>query len=351
MSVRAPARPARRRSVHRPRDAHLAHEYELRRAGFRRIAGLDEVGRGSLAGPVVAAAVILPRPSPHQRPARQQGPPAQPARGAVRADRGSRRRIRCRLCRGGGHRSDQHPAGHQARHARGARPPPGAAGPPAHRRPDHPRGGLPPAGDHRRRRHLVVHRRRIDRGQGDAGPDLRRDGRSASRATASRGTRDMGRAATMPPLCARDPAIGTAARSPPSGCCWRGPSSRSISSSSTTRSSTTTPSSPSKTDRGRPAPHAGSGRRASGRHMAGRARLGDPRAPSSVARRRDRPGGPRRPPMPGRGRGPAAPLGPYGERGGIGQPATPPASARRPDGLRARVIGPRMPGRGSISFR
>ncbi|HJT64000.1 MAG TPA: ribonuclease HII [Candidatus Limnocylindria bacterium] len=60
MSARASARAARRRPVHRPRDARLAHEYELRRAGFRRIAGLDEVGRGSLAGPVVAAAVILP---------------------------------------------------------------------------------------------------------------------------------------------------------------------------------------------------------------------------------------------------------------------------------------------------
>ena len=60
MSERAPARSARRRPVHRPRDARLAHEYELRRAGFRRIAGLDEVGRGSLAGPVVAAAVVLP---------------------------------------------------------------------------------------------------------------------------------------------------------------------------------------------------------------------------------------------------------------------------------------------------
>jgi ribonuclease HII len=50
----------RRRSPHRAHDAHLSHEYELRRAGFRRIAGLDEVGRGSLAGPVVAAAVVLP---------------------------------------------------------------------------------------------------------------------------------------------------------------------------------------------------------------------------------------------------------------------------------------------------
>jgi ribonuclease HII len=38
----------------------MRHERELRRAGFQRIAGIDEVGRGSLAGPVVAAAVILP---------------------------------------------------------------------------------------------------------------------------------------------------------------------------------------------------------------------------------------------------------------------------------------------------
>ncbi len=38
-----------------------SHEDALRRRGFRRIAGLDEVGRGSLAGPVVAAAVILER--------------------------------------------------------------------------------------------------------------------------------------------------------------------------------------------------------------------------------------------------------------------------------------------------
>lgn len=34
-------------------------ERELRRLGFREIAGTDEVGRGCLAGPVVAAAVIL----------------------------------------------------------------------------------------------------------------------------------------------------------------------------------------------------------------------------------------------------------------------------------------------------
>ena len=37
----------------------LAEERKLWRAGFVRIAGLDEAGRGALAGPVVAGAVIL----------------------------------------------------------------------------------------------------------------------------------------------------------------------------------------------------------------------------------------------------------------------------------------------------
>jgi ribonuclease HII len=36
------------------------YERELRREGFRLIAGADEAGRGALAGPLVAAAVILP---------------------------------------------------------------------------------------------------------------------------------------------------------------------------------------------------------------------------------------------------------------------------------------------------
>ena len=38
----------------------LAEERKLWRAGFTRVAGLDEAGRGALAGPVVAGAVILP---------------------------------------------------------------------------------------------------------------------------------------------------------------------------------------------------------------------------------------------------------------------------------------------------
>lgn len=38
----------------------LCHELALWRAGLSHVAGLDEVGRGPLAGPVVAAAVVLP---------------------------------------------------------------------------------------------------------------------------------------------------------------------------------------------------------------------------------------------------------------------------------------------------
>jgi len=38
----------------------LTTEFELLRDGFSRIAGLDEAGRGAWAGPVIAAAVILP---------------------------------------------------------------------------------------------------------------------------------------------------------------------------------------------------------------------------------------------------------------------------------------------------
>ncbi len=38
----------------------LVYENKLDRQGYKRIAGIDEAGRGPLAGPVVAAAVILP---------------------------------------------------------------------------------------------------------------------------------------------------------------------------------------------------------------------------------------------------------------------------------------------------
>ena len=42
-----------------PPSLGVMREYELRSCGHGTIAGLDEVGRGPLAGPVVAAAVVL----------------------------------------------------------------------------------------------------------------------------------------------------------------------------------------------------------------------------------------------------------------------------------------------------
>jgi ribonuclease HII len=52
-----------RRVTHRSRQLYkpsLHRENELRAVGYTRIAGVDEAGRGPLAGPVVAAAVVLP---------------------------------------------------------------------------------------------------------------------------------------------------------------------------------------------------------------------------------------------------------------------------------------------------
>ena len=40
--------------------SHFHYESDARRAGYFLIAGIDEAGRGPLAGPVIAAAVILP---------------------------------------------------------------------------------------------------------------------------------------------------------------------------------------------------------------------------------------------------------------------------------------------------
>ena len=38
----------------------VRYERALREQGFTRVAGADEAGRGALAGPLVAAAVVLP---------------------------------------------------------------------------------------------------------------------------------------------------------------------------------------------------------------------------------------------------------------------------------------------------
>src|SRR5215212_2338528 len=43
------------------------HERKLRALGITTLAGIDEAGRGALAGPVVAAAVILPEKFRHRK--------------------------------------------------------------------------------------------------------------------------------------------------------------------------------------------------------------------------------------------------------------------------------------------
>ncbi len=43
----------------------FSHETSWRARGYRRIAGIDEAGRGPLAGPVMAAAVVLPEDFSH----------------------------------------------------------------------------------------------------------------------------------------------------------------------------------------------------------------------------------------------------------------------------------------------
>jgi len=53
------AQDKRPESAHRARQCTARYEREARQCGWRRVAGLDEAGRGSLFGPVVAAAVIL----------------------------------------------------------------------------------------------------------------------------------------------------------------------------------------------------------------------------------------------------------------------------------------------------
>ncbi len=50
-----------------PRRPHLKHEEAIYASGAQCVAGVDEAGRGPLAGPVVAAAVILPRGFRHRR--------------------------------------------------------------------------------------------------------------------------------------------------------------------------------------------------------------------------------------------------------------------------------------------
>ena len=71
------------------------YERVLRAQGFSRIAGADEAGRGALAGPLVAAAVILPVDFDRTGIRDSKVLTPQPARGGLRAP-GGRRRLRRR---------------------------------------------------------------------------------------------------------------------------------------------------------------------------------------------------------------------------------------------------------------
>ena len=69
----------------------LRVERDLWRAGVTRVAGVDEVGVGPLAGPVVAAAVIIPEGMRLRGVDDSKTTDAGAARGACRRDRGARR--------------------------------------------------------------------------------------------------------------------------------------------------------------------------------------------------------------------------------------------------------------------
>ncbi len=76
----------RRPLVHEGRELRCDSRFEraAARAGHRLVAGVDEVGRGALCGPVLACAVVL-GPAETAGPRRLQAPDAAAARGAGRA--------------------------------------------------------------------------------------------------------------------------------------------------------------------------------------------------------------------------------------------------------------------------
>ena len=52
-----------------PEKPHIDYERQLWEDGIQVVAGLDEAGRGAWAGPVFAAAVVLPNDERNLRPA------------------------------------------------------------------------------------------------------------------------------------------------------------------------------------------------------------------------------------------------------------------------------------------
>ena len=87
------------------------HEKKLRSLGIARIAGIDEAGRGALAGPVVAAAAILPERFRHRKlnDSKQLSPELREEIYQI-PNEPLRDRLGSRDCRFGRDRSDQYPA-------------------------------------------------------------------------------------------------------------------------------------------------------------------------------------------------------------------------------------------------
>jgi ribonuclease HII len=65
--ISAPIIPSPEQRKRPYRRCGFRHERRIRALGFTSIAGIDEAGRGALAGPVVAAAVVLPEKFKHKR--------------------------------------------------------------------------------------------------------------------------------------------------------------------------------------------------------------------------------------------------------------------------------------------
>ena len=153
-----------RRDSRPPPD--LALEAAAHAAGAQRVAGVDEAGRGPLAGPVVAAAVILdPSDAPEGLDDSKRLSPAR--REALAAELRRRAAVSVASALGRGDRRAQHLGRHGAGHA--ARP--GAAGPRprADRRTARAAGArLPGPRGGGRRRALGLHRGRVHHRQGDA---------------------------------------------------------------------------------------------------------------------------------------------------------------------------------------
>ena len=145
-------------------------ENVLRKLGFNRVCGVDEVGRGCLAGPVVAGAVVL-HPDRHiPWLSDSKTVPAAEREASVRADHRARARVGGRRGLAGRDRHDQHPSGVAAGDAARGHVARAAARSRAGRRVPHPGPADGAAGRRARRPAVLGDCGGVDRRQGDARP-------------------------------------------------------------------------------------------------------------------------------------------------------------------------------------